>query len=208
MKTRWTLSALFAAGCVALIVAACTRDPAILKQRHLEKAQAYYAKSQYNEAIIELKNALQVDPKFSPAGAPHGPCVHRQGMAPRCRAELRRAVELEPNNLEAHIDLGRAYVAIEAWEDALREAATIAGKDPANAWALYFRAAALSAKGQRQDALAAIDKALAAGQPSPEFHILRGDILNALERFGEAESAYRSALAQNPKHPVALVGLR
>src|SRR5213593_4136441 len=123
MKTRWTLSALVAAGCMALIVGASTRDPAVVRQRHFEKAQEYYAKSQYNEAIIELKNALQVDPKFSPA-------VHLIGRAYAAKAwyldaarELRRAVELDPNNLEAHIDLGRAYLAIEAWEDTLRAAA-------------------------------------------------------------------------------------
>src|SRR5882724_5522931 len=101
MKTRWTLSVLVAAGCMALLVGACTRDPAIAKQSHLQKARAYYAKSQYNEAIIELKNALQIDPKFSPA-------VHLIGRAYTAKAwyldatrELRRAVELDPDNLEA-----------------------------------------------------------------------------------------------------------
>src|SRR5206468_8397770 len=160
MTRHWTVSAVVATVCIALLASACAKDPAVAKQRHLEKAQAYYAKQQYNEAIIELKNALQIDPKFPPA-------VHLIGRAYTAKAwhldaarEFRRAVELEPDNLEAHIDLGRAYVAIEAWEDALREAATIAAKDPANAWALYFRAAALNAKGQRQDALAATDKAL------------------------------------------------
>jgi hypothetical protein len=43
---------------MALIVAACPRDPAVLKQRHLETARAYYDKSQYNEAIIELRRAI------------------------------------------------------------------------------------------------------------------------------------------------------
>src|SRR5215831_13291577 len=122
MKTGWTLSVLVVVGCLALSLSGCTKDPAIAKQRNLDKARDYYAKSQYNEAIIELKNALQIDPKFPPA-------VHL---------------------------IGRAYVTIEAWEDALREAEAIAGKDPTNAWALYFRAAALNAKGQRQDALAAV----------------------------------------------------
>ena len=41
MKTRWTLSALVAAGCMALIVGACTRDPAVVRQRHFEKAQEF-----------------------------------------------------------------------------------------------------------------------------------------------------------------------
>ena len=67
MKTHGSRVGLLATVYVLLLVVGCTRDPAVLKQRHLEKAQAYYAKSQYNEAIVELKNALQIDPKFAPA---------------------------------------------------------------------------------------------------------------------------------------------
>src|SRR5438552_1634348 len=208
MKThRWKLSALIAAGSLALLVGGCTKDPAIAKQRHLEKAQAYYAKHQYNEAIIEVKNALQIDPKFAPA-------VHLIGRAYAAKSwhldamrELRRAVELEPGNIEAGADLGRVYVRLEAWDDVLKEAAAIAAKDPASVTAMYLRAAALNAKGQANEALEAIDKAMAAGQSPPEFQTVRGDSLTTLERFGDAEQAYRAALAQNPKYAAALVGL-
>src|SRR5437867_2982785 len=195
MKTHWKLSALVAAGCLALIMGSCAKDPTIVKQRHLEKAQGYYAKGQYNEAIVELKNVLQIDPKFTPAVRLIGRAYAAKAWHVDAVRELRRAVELEPDNVETHIDLGRAYITTEAWENALREAAAIADKDPANAWALYFRAAALNAKGKPQDALAAIVKALGSGQPSPEFQAVHGDILNGLERLGEAESAYRAALA-------------
>ena len=163
MKIHWPFRALTAACGLALILGGCTRDPAVAKQRYFDKAKDYYARNQYNEAILELKNALQIDSKFVPA-------VHLIGRAYAAKAwhldavrELRRAVELQSDNLEAHADLGRTYIKIEAWDDALREAATIADKEPANAWALYFRAAAFNAKGQRQDALAAIDKAPTGG---------------------------------------------
>src|SRR5262249_2643880 len=194
MRTRVRLFTLITLGCFAAMAVACTKDPAVVKQRYLDKAQSYYAKGQYNEAIVELKNALQADPKFAPA-------LHLLGRAYAAKAwhldavrELRRAAELQPDNLELHADLGRTYVRVEAWDDALREAATIAAKEPANAWAAYFRAAALSAQGQRKEALAAIDQALAAGQPPPEFHKVRGDVLSGLDRLPEAESAYRAAL--------------
>ena len=207
MKTPGSFSALIAAGCLVLIIGGCTKDPAVAKQKHLEKAKAHYAKNQYNEAIIEVKNALRLDPKFAPA-------LHLIGRAYAGKAwhldavrELRRANELDPNNLDAHIDLGRAYSKVEGWEDVLREAVIVAEKDPANVSAMYLRAAALNAKGQREDALTSIDKALAAGQSPPEFHTVRGDILTGLDRFGEAEQAYRAALAQNPKYAAATLGL-
>src|SRR5262249_52337933 len=104
-------------------------------------------------------------------------------------------------------DLGRAYLALDAWDDVLKEATTILQREPANLDAFYFRAAALSAKGQSQEALNDIDKVLASGQSSPEFQTVKGDALSRLEKFGDAEQAYRSALAQNPKYARALVGL-
>src|SRR5262249_22010038 len=134
MTVTWKLSALSVAACLVLVASGCTRDPAIAKQRHLSTARDYYPKSQYNEAIIELKNALQIDPKFVPA-------VHLIGRAYAAKAwhldavrELRHAVDLAPEDVEARVDLARAYVKIEAWDDALREAATITGKDAPNAW--------------------------------------------------------------------------
>src|SRR5439155_14772764 len=93
------------------------------------------------------------------------------------------------------------------WADALKEADAIAAKEPANAFGLYFRAAALNARGDRRDALAAIDNALSAGQSPPEFHAVRGDILAGLDRLGDAEHAYRAALVQEPKYAAAFVGL-
>lgn len=163
--------------------------------------------SQYNEAIIELKNALQIDPKFGPAVHLIGRAYSAKGWHLDAVRALRGAVELQPDNLEVHADLGRTYIKIEAWDDALREAATITDKDPANAWAMYFRAAGLNAKGQRQDALIAVEKALAEDQSPPEFQTVHGDVLNGLDRLGDAQQAYRAALARNPKYAAALVGL-
>src|SRR5439155_544703 len=63
--------------------------------------------------------------------------------------ELGRAVELQPDNIAARVDLGRSYIKLEGWADALKEADAIAAKEPANAFGLYFRAAALNARGDR-----------------------------------------------------------
>src|SRR5262245_19120271 len=174
MNTQRKISALITAACVAVVVGGCTKDPAVAKQRHLEKAQGYYAKGKYNEAIIEIKNALQIDPEFAPAVHLAGRAYAAKGWYLDAVSELRRAVELEPENLAARIDLARAYIQIEAWDDALREATTITAKEPANAWAMYVRAATLNAKQQRPAALAAIEQALKAGPPPPEFHTVHG----------------------------------
>ena len=167
-RTFKSTRALTAAFALVLILGACTRDPVAAKQRYLDSAKAYYAKHQYNEAIIDLKNALQIDPKFVPAVHLLSRVYVAKAWHLEAAREQRRLVALQPDNLEAHADLGRTYVKIEAWDDALREAAIIMAKEPASPAAFYLRAAALNAQEKRQDALAAIDKARAGGPPSPE----------------------------------------
>jgi len=54
-------------GLFVLMLAACAQSPEAQKQKALERGETYLRKGQYNEAIIEFRNALQVDPDFVPA---------------------------------------------------------------------------------------------------------------------------------------------
>src|SRR5207244_1526698 len=123
-----------------------------------------------------------------------------KGWALDAARELGQAAELEPDNLEIQIDLGRAYVKLDGWEDVSEIANAVEAKDPKNPWILYFRASALNAKQQPKKALEAIDAALAADPEPIDFKIARGEILTGLDRFADAEKTYRAVLAQNAKN--------
>ena len=119
---------MFAMAMAALLsLSACAQDPAVAKQRYVDKAQSYFAKGEYNEAIIQLKNALQIDPKFPPAVHLLGRTYARKAWHFDALRELRRAAELQPDNLETRTDLARVYAAIEAWNRVLQEADAVAG---------------------------------------------------------------------------------
>ena len=45
----------------------CNSDPKEKKAKHLEKGETYLAGSKYKEAVIEFKNAVQIDPKDAQA---------------------------------------------------------------------------------------------------------------------------------------------
>ena len=46
---------------------ACAQDPAAKKQAHYERGRAFESQGKLNEAIIEYRNALQVDGQLVPA---------------------------------------------------------------------------------------------------------------------------------------------
>src|SRR5262245_54667151 len=192
---------------IVLLVAACTRDPDVTKREYLQQGIAYYAEGKYNEAIIKFKNALQIDPKFTPA-------LHAIGRAYRAKSwdldamrELRRAVELQPDDVVARAHLAQVYLDLEIWNSAIEQADAIRERTPVSAAELYIRGTALNGQGDPVQAVALLSKALTLGPPTSVLQKAYGDSLAALGRQAEAETAYRAALGQQPRYGEALLGL-
>ena len=52
---------------VLLLLGGCSGDPEKKKAVHYEKAMAYVQEKNPSAAIIELRNAIQLDPKYAEA---------------------------------------------------------------------------------------------------------------------------------------------
>src|SRR3990170_1951401 len=81
---------------VLLILAACSEEPGVRKQRHLQRGFQYLEAGKYNEAVIELKNALQIDPALVPALHALGRAYRQKSWHGDAIRELGRAVDLAP----------------------------------------------------------------------------------------------------------------
>src|SRR5207245_11442234 len=165
MKTRYLWICLS----IVLLVGACTQDPNVKKQQYLQRGIAYHAEGKYNEAIIQLKNALQIDPKFAPA-------LHAIGRAYRAKSwdvdamrELKRAVELEPDDVAARADLAQVYLDLEVWSSAIEQADAIHEKAPDSLAELYIRGTALNGQGHPEQGVTLLAKALTLGAPTQEL---------------------------------------
>ena len=176
---------------IALALGACTQDPNVKKQQYLERGLAYHKEGKYNEAILQLKNALQIDPKFARALHAIGRAYRAKSWSVDAMRELQRAVELEPDNLEARTDLAQAYLDLDGWNAALEQADAIRARAPDSAAELYVRGAALNGKGEAQQAVVLLSKALALGSATPELQRTLGDSLAILGRQAEADRAHR-----------------
>ena len=47
---------------IALLLAGCSRDPNQQKYAYLASGDNYYQRSKYQEAVIQFRNAIQIDP--------------------------------------------------------------------------------------------------------------------------------------------------
>ena len=109
MKTRWASICLLA----GLVLAGCTQDPNVKKQQYLERGTKYYAEGKYNEAIIQLKNAVQIDPKFVPALHALGRAYREKHWSSDALRLLQLTVELKPDDQAARLDLAQLYLELE-----------------------------------------------------------------------------------------------
>ena len=184
MKTRWAFMCLVAGSVLAgLVLAGCTQDPNVKKQQYLERGTKYHAEGKYNEAIIQLKNAIQIDPKFVPALHALGRAYREKHWSTDALRAFQLTVEFRPDDQAARLDLAQLYLELEAWSNALEEAKRLAERAPDSAAALYVKGAVLAGKGEAKDAVELLSRALALGFATPEAHRFHGDALVRLERF-------------------------
>ena len=101
------LSALLIALC---LVTACNRDPNVAKVKYLENGNRYFEKGKYKEALIMYRNALKRDMRFGEAYYRASLAQVKLGKLGDAARDLRRAVELQPANLDAHTQLTNLYL--------------------------------------------------------------------------------------------------
>src|SRR5947199_2261110 len=149
MLTRLTSVALL----LAMAATGCVQDPNSRKNGYLEEGIRYHRAGKYNEAVIALKNALQIDPKFVAARHLMGRTYKAKSWNADAIRELQRALELQPDDVSIQVDLGQAYLDIEAYGHALAQGQAVRERAPGNAFGAYLIGAGTLGQGQAEAAL-------------------------------------------------------
>src|SRR5262249_37719851 len=113
----------FLAG-LAIVAAACSRDPNVVKQRYLALGNTAFDKKQYAEAIIQYKNALQRDQRFPEARYKLAQAYDQLGDGPNAMREYIRAADLLPGDAVAQVRAGLFLAAAGQFDDAKVRALT------------------------------------------------------------------------------------
>ena len=176
----------------------CT-DEEKKKDVHFKKAMAYQSENKDKEAIIELRNAIQIDPKYAEARYQLGLLYLKSGEARQAFEELQRAATLDPKNLDAKIKTAEFYLLAKKKEDARKQIDEVLVQAPDNKDALALLANLELIDGKKDAALVAIDRAIAAAPNEDRLYSIKGRILTAKESFAAAESAFLKALELDGK---------
>jgi len=184
------------AGFIAL--AGCTRSPEAQMARHLERAEKYFARQQYPEAIIEYSNVLRFEPAHVHALRQLGFAHYRLGQIGPAIAVLRRAGELAPADLEVRQKLGTMYLLGGQPAPALQEAVFILDREPRNLDALALLAGAARSPEETDAAIRRLEAARADVGDRATLYLALGGLYLRKQDLVRAESAFRDALAKEP----------
>jgi len=183
---------------LALLLFSACSDPEKKKQEHYAKAMEYIQNDDSKSAAIELRNAIQLDPKFADARYQLALIHMQNGDMREAFGQLKRTADLDPSNLDAQIKVTQFLILAKNTEEGRKYAEQILQTDPTNADGLVALANIELLDGNYEAALAALDKVPGDMAETDQIYNLRGRIHLAMKDLEKAEAMLVKALDTGP----------
>jgi len=169
--------------------------------KYYEDALVRYEKKDLDGAVIQLKNALQIDKNMLPVQMLLGKALLQNGDVVAAEVALLEAIRLGVNRAEVVIPLGQAYLA-QGKHKLIFEQATfnVAGLPGAVQLQLYLlRASASADMGDVRNAMKAVEEARAIDSRDPAVWLAEVPIRIRARQFKDASVAVERALTIAPE---------
>jgi tetratricopeptide (TPR) repeat protein len=208
MSRSISVRLLLACSLLTVTFTGCSRDPNVRKQKYLDSGERYAAEGKYREAVIQFRNAIQIDSRFAQAHYDLSQAYLKVGDSNDAFQELSRTVELAPDNYRAHTDLANLLDTVRnpdgsPVEETLKQAKIhldiLHEKQPNTpethqAWANYD-----AAKNNIAAALQEMQQAIAADPNRSESYLLLAIFQLRADLPDQAEANFKKATEVDPK---------
>jgi tetratricopeptide (TPR) repeat protein len=173
------------------------------KADHLSKGEAYLKDSKFQEAVLEFRNALQLDEKLAAAHWGLARAYESLQRFPEMFEELKKTIELDQNNLEAKNKLGNYYLVAgkgrpELIAEAERLAKDVLQRDPKNIEGHILLSSIRFAQNQKDEALAELNRAIDLNPNRSESYLSLARFYIATNDLVKAEEVFKKALSIDP----------
>src|SRR6185437_1012989 len=195
--------------CILLIaaLAGCSRNPEVRKKKYLDKGNAYFEQAKYQEAIIEYRNAIQIDPKFGDAHFGLARTFLQQGNWNQAYQELSRTIEFDPTNWKAQVALGNLMLAAGQKLEARNSAQKVLQSNPGDAEAQILLANSDAALGLLPKAIAEAQDAVRMDPKRVASYSFLAELQERNKDISSAQENYEKAVSMDPKSVSAILTL-
>jgi len=186
---------------VVSLFAACTGSTA----KFLAKGEEYLKKRKFHDALMQFRSAADSDP--SSAAAHWGLCRSYENLGQFNEAfdEIRKTVEIDPNNLDVQAKLGNYFLLVKPaiLSEAEKAQEYIESHDPKYVEGTVLKASILAARGRPDtEVISKIDEAIAIDPSRVETYVSLSRYYITREMFDKAEDALKRGIAANPNRAI------
>jgi tetratricopeptide (TPR) repeat protein len=174
---------------------------------HYNLGWLVFQKGHLDEAMVEFRRALEIDPQDIPAYINLGSALFQEGRADEAIAQYQEAFTIDPKAFSAHNDLGVALFQKGRADEAMAQFQKALEIKPDYAEAYYNLGYALFQKGQVDEAIVEYQKALENNPNYAQAHYNLGNALLQKGRLDEAMDQYQKAVGNNPNYVEARYNL-
>ena len=186
---------------LALAQSACSSEAK--KARHLERGDEYFTQEEYQEAILEYRNVLQIEQDNAHAIQRLAIAHYERGEVGQAFPFLVRAKELEPESLEVRRRLGIIYLLGRRLEDARQEALEILEREPEDLDALVLLADAAQTPEEADELLVRMEGLRDQFDGQAKFHLAMGNLHIKKKDIDSAEREFTEAAEREPGSVIA-----
>jgi tetratricopeptide (TPR) repeat protein len=198
---------------VLLPVAACSKDPEVAKREHVARGDRYVAENKLAEAVIEYRNAVNLDARFGDARFKLGETYEKIGEA-RWKAgdiperdaayqnafqEFLRAKELLPNRDDVQLKAARYLGDAGGFNESKAILEALLKKNPKNVDAQILLARSMVGLKDIPSAIKELESAIVQDPTRMDSYVGLGEVQRLNNNPVEAERALREALAAHPE---------
>ena len=205
--TNFTLLFTIIVGSLALLSCASAEDA-------IKRGDDFLAAGQYEEAIEEYTDAIEIDPRQAGVYNRRGRAYYEWGRYDNAVADYDKAIAIDPDNVSAYIDRGNAHLANhrsfeggeENYDRALADYEEAISLSPENAVAYYNRGLAFQGKDDYARAIADYDRAIELAPDYAPAHDNRRHAYEQVEQYESALEDYDKAIAVQPDSAYLIYG--
>ncbi|MCH2187695.1 tetratricopeptide repeat protein, partial [Myxococcota bacterium] len=164
----------------------------------LEQGNAYLEDEQYQEAIIEFRNVLQIDPNHVEGHRNLSKAYFKAEKVREGYWELSETIRLDPQDIDSRIQYTAIGMAGGRFDEVIESADEIIAMDPQNATAHLFRGQALLGLDRIDEAQEAMELAVSIAPEESGGHLSLTALYQQLGETEKAEAQARESLKQEP----------
>lgn len=185
--------------CLATLIVVGCGGAEQRKAKYLERGKEYLTQQNYDKAVIEFKNALQIDPKYAEAYFLFGQAEEALHNYQQAYGLFHTAVELNPDYFAARVELARYFILGGDLAKATEQIDAVLKKQPTNSDALLVKAAIAEREGKDEDAIKQAGELIKTAPSETGAYALLADIYFKQQKLENSIEILRQGITANPK---------